>query len=303
MSDSLLPIGYCLTVWWVSTGVVLFLVGLSGQRSRATLAGAAALLGTSLAALVALRQETGIVGAYAAFTAAIGVWGAQEVAFLSGWITGSWRAECPPGARGWERTGYAIRAIIHHEIALALSGLAVVACSAGGANQTGTWTYAALFVMRISAKLNVFFGVPNLTENFLPAHLGYLKSFFGRAPMNLFFPVSVTAMTVALLILIQRAADLNGVAATPIVLLATLVALGLLEHWFLVLPLPVETLWAWGTASRDKRAAAAAIAKERASSGGAKTISRTATPDGRMGAPAAPIRPIVLSTGIEHASP
>lgn len=301
MSDNpLLPIGYGLVVWWVSTGIVLYAIGLSGARSRGTLAGAALLLAGSLAALAALRQETGAFGAYAAFTAAIGVWGAQEVAFLSGWITGSWRSECPPAARGWARTGYAIRAVIHHELALAASGLAVVACTAGGANQVGAWTYGVLFAMRISAKLNVFLGVPNLTENFLPGHLAYLKSFFGRAPMNLLFPVSVTVSTGALVMLVQGASALDGAAATPLVLLATLVALGLIEHWFLVLPLPVEALWAWGLASRDRRAAAAAAVSGAEGSGGATIIRLGALAGGRLsGGTAAAGRPVIMGAAAE----
>jgi hypothetical protein len=38
-------------------------------------------------------------------------------------------------------------------------------------------------------------------------------------------------------------------------LLATLVALGLLEHVFMVLPMPADALWRWGLASRAKPAA------------------------------------------------
>ncbi|WP_375462239.1 putative photosynthetic complex assembly protein PuhE [uncultured Enterovirga sp.] len=298
MSDTLLPIGYGLIVWWVSTGLVLYVVGLSGARSRATLGGAALLLAASLAALVGWREDTGAIETYGAFTAAIGVWGAQEIAFLSGWITGSWRSDCPAGARGWARTGFAVRAVIHHELALAVSGLAVVACVAGGTNQVGAWTYGVLFAMRISAKLNVFLGVPNITENFLPAHLAYLKSFFGRASMNLLFPVSVTVSTVALILLGQRASGLDGTAATALVLLATLVALGLLEHWFLVLPLPVEALWTWGLASRDRRAAAAASKPGDAE--GTKIIRLEPRSGSRIiGGPAAPGRPVLLCTEAE----
>ena len=38
--------------------------------------------------------------------------------------------------------------------------------------------------------------MPNLTEEFLPEHLQYLKSFLARKPMNLLFPVSVTGGTI-----------------------------------------------------------------------------------------------------------
>lgn len=253
VSEIALPILYGLFVWWATTGAALYAVGLTGPRSRKSLVGIAILFVGSLAALAATAGDASVLGAYLAFTAAIGVWGAQEIAFLTGWITGPWRAACPAGIGGWARTGYAVRAILHHELALAASGLAVVAATWDGANQTGAWTFCVLFVMRISAKLNVFLGVPNLTEDFLPAHLGYLKSFFAKKPMNLLFPVSVTASTVALVLLVQATAGADAAAATSLTFLATLVALALLEHWFLVLPLPVEALWTWGLASRDAR--------------------------------------------------
>ena len=35
--------------------------------------------------------------------------------------------------------------------------------------------------MRQSAKLNVFLGVRNLSEEFLPQHLHYLQSYFTRS--------------------------------------------------------------------------------------------------------------------------
>ena len=50
--------------------------------------------------------------------------------------------------------------------------------------------------MHQSAKLNMFFGVPNLGEEMLPEHLRYLASFMTRRPMNMFFPVSVTVSTI-----------------------------------------------------------------------------------------------------------
>ena len=50
--------------------------------------------------------------------------------------------------------------------------------------------------MRESAKLNLFLGVRNLSEEFLPAHLAYLQSYFRRRSMNMLFPFSVTVSTV-----------------------------------------------------------------------------------------------------------
>ena len=45
-----------------------------------------------------------------------------------------------------------------------------------GANQVGLWTFVILWAMRQSAKLNVFLGVRNLSEEFLPEHLRYLET-------------------------------------------------------------------------------------------------------------------------------
>ena len=71
----------------------------------------------------------------------------------------------------------------------------------GAPNQIGVWTFVILWLMRLSAKLNVYLGVPNLTEEFLPDDLAYLKSYFANAPMNLLFPISVTPSTLVTLLL------------------------------------------------------------------------------------------------------
>jgi putative photosynthetic complex assembly protein 2 len=286
--DYALPIVYSLFVWWFSTGAVLYLVGTVGEGSRPAIVGAGALFAASLVGLAATRADTSVAGAYLAFTAALLVWGAQEIAFLTGWITGPWRNPCPAGATGWRRTGYAVGAILYHEIALALSGLAVVAVTWGGANQVGAWTFAVLFGMRISAKLNVFLGVPNITENFLPPHLAHLKSFFGRAPMNLLFPVAVTISTVlATLLVSEAAAAVDPFRAAAMTFLATLVALALLEHWFLVLPLPVEALWTWGLRARDEGAPGTSDATEIGATEDMKVVRLERAQAGHRGGPGA----------------
>jgi hypothetical protein len=70
--------------------------------------------------------------------------------------------------------------------------------------------------------------------------------------MNLLFPVSVTVSTVvgAWLVEAALAAEAPG-AAAGLSFVAMLMALAILEHWFLVLPLPTAKLWHWSLASRD----------------------------------------------------
>jgi putative photosynthetic complex assembly protein 2 len=128
----------------------------------------------------------------------------------------------------------------------------VLALVAGGANRTGAWTFAVLWVMRLSAKLNLFLGVPNSGEELLPDHLGHLKRFLAKRPMNLLFPISITGATLATLhwIRLARAPLASEADTASASLLATLTGLALLEHWLLVIPLPTHALWGWSLRGR-----------------------------------------------------
>ena len=252
MSQYLLPVLYTLFVWWLGTGVILYLDGLPRWTFKWTLLGASFLLALALLGLYVTAEHTRITGAYLAFTFAIVVWAWQEVAFLLEYVTGLRRTICPPTATGWRRACFALLAVLHHELAPVVLGAAVTAATWGGANQTGFWTFMVLWVMRQSAKLKVFLGARNLNENFLPNHLKYLQTYFKRRAMNPLFPASVLVSSVVAW-LIWQAAVLEGIGrfeATSLIFAATLLSLAVLEHWFLVLPLPSEALWSWGLRSR-----------------------------------------------------
>ncbi|WP_295447868.1 DUF3623 family protein, partial [uncultured Thiodictyon sp.] len=115
-------------------------------------------------------------------------------------------------------------------------------------------TFMVLWWMHQSAKLNVFFGVRNINEEYLPEHLAFLARFFSKKSMNPFFPVSVSISTLITGLLVQRAfaADATAFEATGYTFLATLMALAVLEHWLLVMPLPQGAIWGAGLASRAK---------------------------------------------------
>jgi len=254
MSLYLLPILYTLFVWWFSTGVILYLDGLPRWTFKWTLLGATFLLALALLGLYVTASDTRVSGAYLAFTCAIVVWAWQEVAFLLGYVTGPRRTPCPAGATGWRRTGYALQTVLHHELALVVLGAAVVVLTWDGANQTGLWTFMVLWVMRQSAKLNVFLGARNLNEAFLPDHLKYLQTYFARKSMNPLFPVAVLVSS-AVAWLLWQAALAEGIGAfeaTSLAFAATLLALAVLEHAFMMLPLPSEALWNWGLRSRGR---------------------------------------------------
>ncbi len=260
MSDAAIAAGYTLFLWWFSTGAILWLDGLPRGTFRWSMLGASAMAAAGLWGLTASADDTTVLGAYCAFTCGLLVWAWVETSFLTGFLTGPSREPCPAGCVGWPRFLRAAQAILHHELAILAAGAAVLALTWDAPNQVGLWTYAALLVMRLSAKLNLFLGVRNLNEQFLPDHLRYLGSFFARRSMNLLFPVSVTLGTLGCAWLFQAAAA-PGAAAfdrVGLTLIGVLLALAVLEHWFMVLPVPAERLWEWGLASRRRRAADAA---------------------------------------------
>ena len=70
--------------------------------------------------------------------------------------------------------------------------------------------------------------------------------------MNMFFPVSITGATIATAMLISAAGDATAdAAAASMSILATLMGLALVEHWFMVLPFDSTQLWKWGLASEQ----------------------------------------------------
>ncbi|MGB0129653.1 MAG: putative photosynthetic complex assembly protein PuhE [Rhodocyclaceae bacterium] len=253
MWDYGLPVLYTLFVWWFSTGLILYLDGLPRGTFRWSLVGATALLILGLYGLAASQNDTSVFGAYVAFTSGVLVWGWQEVGFLMGFITGPRRDPCPIGCSGWRHLGHAIQAMLYHELSLAAAAGAVIALTWSGTNQVGTWTFLILWGMRESAKLNMFLGVRNLNEEFLPDHLQFLRSFFRRKAMNLLFPVSITVSMVIVTLLVREALAVGSsdFDAAGYAFLGTLMTLAILEHWFLVLPIPTASLWRWGLRSRE----------------------------------------------------
>jgi putative photosynthetic complex assembly protein 2 len=130
-------------------------------------------------------------------------------------------------------------------------GAAVALVTWGGSNLVGLWTFIILWAMRQSAKLNVFLGVLNLNEKFLPVHLKYIHSYFTKRAMNPLLPISIL---LACLFAIPLWQAVFASSATPYqiassTILATLLSLAILEHVLMVLPLSTEGLWKWGLRS------------------------------------------------------
>lgn len=246
-----IPIAYALFLWWFATGLIFWLDQLKAWTFKWSMAGASVVLACSLYAVQALGQDTSLTGVYASFTAGVLAWGWQELSLYTGFVTGPRKQHCQAGCSGWRHFGHAIGVNLWHEIAIIVVAVALWILSWGQANQWGLWAYLLLWSMHLSARLNVFLGVRNVSDEFVPPHMAVLKSFLTRKPMNLLFPVSVTAATIGSVLLFQEAFSASGEDdAAGWSLLAALASLAVVEHWMLMLPLPVEKLWKWSLPER-----------------------------------------------------
>jgi putative photosynthetic complex assembly protein 2 len=206
---------------------------------------------TALYGLSHTADKLSVVNAYCAFTCALLVWGWHELTFLTGWLTGPRQQACT-AASGWPRFSQAVAAILWHELGILAGGLAIAAITWNAANQVGLWTFAVLWIMRTSAKLNLFFGVRNLSEEFLPPHLTYMGSYFKRRPMNAFLPISIALSSLVLVLIALRAMNIESTPAASVglILVGTMLAMAILEHFLLVLPLSSTAMWRWAMRNR-----------------------------------------------------
>jgi putative photosynthetic complex assembly protein 2 len=106
-------------------------------------------------------------------------------------------------------------------------------------------TYALLWFMRLSAKLNLFFGVPQNGAQYLPKHLSYLASYFRTRDMTLWFVLSMGVAMGTWFWLVWLAQQGAVAITTGWVMLATLLGLAIVEHIIMVFPWPLERLWGW----------------------------------------------------------
>ena len=255
------PLFFALLMWFIGTGAVVWL----DSRPRATFKTSLTLAGlVAIAALVVVwvkADDADIGGAYTAFAAAIVIWGWHEMSFLMGHVAGPNRAALPPGTVGWARFKAATATVIHHELAIAATAILLFAITWGQPNQAAPLTFLLLFVLRLSAKFNLFFGVPNLSDEVFPEHLAHLKSYFRVRRMNALFPLSIlfgSGLAVWAWLAAGSAPVGSGASATG-ALLAGLAALGVVEHLFLVMPIKDAKMWRWASHKTHDKAVKTAI--------------------------------------------
>jgi len=247
--DHVLIIGVVVALWWSATGLILWLDSRPSVTYPWSLGGSTVVAALALYGIGTTSNGDETADACVAFLCTLGVWAWQELAFLTGAVTGPRKHGCEAGCTGWRHFLHGCQAVLYHELMLVLCGLAVLILTWEKSNQTAAWTFLVLWGMRQSAKLNLHFGVRNLGLEFLPPQLSHLACYFRRRPMNPLWPLSVAlpAGILAEVVMHIRSPALSEFEITACTIVATLIALGILEHVFLVIPWP--TSWLWGRRS------------------------------------------------------
>jgi putative photosynthetic complex assembly protein 2 len=254
---------FAMLCWWFGTGAILWLVRRPPSGFRTSLTVCTALLGVSLWTTHISMQDQTVGNAYLAFASVIVMWAWHEMVFLTGWITGPRRVPLQPGVLGWTRFVQSTQVVIWHELALLLNFGVLLWMQQGQPSHVALCTFAVLWCMRFSAKMNLFFGVPEVGEQYLPRHLAYLGSYFKKGRLSAFFYVSVAIATAIWAWIVWEVVSGEVAVSTGWVLLASLLGLAIVEHLIMAFPAPMQKLWGWAMShspSSDRSPAPSVIA-------------------------------------------
>lgn len=255
MIDYLLALATVTLAWWFSTGIVLLLNRQGPTWQRGSMLCVTGLAVLSLVYLPERARDLSAAGALFGFGQGLIIWAWLEMTYLMGVITGPRKTPCPADATLARRFWLGLQTSLYHELMVVALVLAVVLLTGTGPNKVAAATFVSLWLMRWSAKLNLFLGVRNYNRDWFPEHLQYLDSYTRRAPMNLLFPLSVTAGTaVAVLLLYQAMSTNDPFLRSADLLVSALLSLAVLEHWFLMYPFGESALWKWALPSREPSA-------------------------------------------------
>lgn len=251
--DYALPILITVLAWWTSTVTVMYRAGLPRGTFVATLAGATVALLAGVAVFLWSRDNATVYGAYAGFLAGLSIWAWHEVSYLFGFVTGPEPRACPPGVSSWQRFVRGVKTCVYHELAIVATALLLLWASWDSPNKVALFTFCILWLMRWSVKLNIFLGVRNLHAEYWPDHLEYLKTFVRHRRMNELFPwsMSLAVLSFVALVLTAAGAGDDAAARSGAILLASLLALAIIEHGLLVVNIDDGVLWRLGMRSRE----------------------------------------------------
>jgi putative photosynthetic complex assembly protein 2 len=223
--------------WWLATGLILAMQRTPVIENASLFV--ACVLGVYGAWLVRdARMATDAAGARRSMLGGALIWGWVAATFYGGWIVGPGPVAPVTGsAPSFTLALQALAAMSHHEVAGVGSILVAWALCRGAPNRVGLHVLVVFWALHQIARLNVFLGVVNPAERFLPEPLQWLREFFGPAQNSPLLFVSITLLAV-LAVLAARAARRapGSAAAHGLAIVALLLALGSFEHLLLAVP-------------------------------------------------------------------
>jgi putative photosynthetic complex assembly protein 2 len=239
--------------WWVSTGVILFLNHLPASTYRWSKFAATKFLLLGLTTIPTFADDVSYFGVLIAFIQGLFIWGWLEMTYLMGFLTGPRKEECPTGVEGWSRFWLALKTSLYHELAVVFLGVLLIYLTFDKPNPVAGYTYATLWGMRWSAKLNLFLGVLNYNSDWLPLGLAYIKSYVRFRRMNFLFPISVCCgAAVAVFFFSAPQSNELDAASLGFLIIGFLIIFAILEHCFLMLPVNDAALWSWAIGTSNK---------------------------------------------------
>ena len=253
MDNPWIAVSFACFLWWFLTGVILFVVNWADNRGlvyhKFVTVGLIPFFITGFYGFLYTLKEMTSFSVYLSFISALSIWGWLELAFLTGVITGPNRILKPVGVSGFKRFRLAWGAIAYSEVMLILVFFILFILSLGATNLFGFFTFFILYFARLSAKLNLFFGVPKINIEFLPARVVHLASHFKISSISWFFPLSVILLLGLIVywsFYFRISIHIESVGGTiGYSLLITLTVLALLEHFFMILTFKDAALWRW----------------------------------------------------------
>jgi len=254
VTQYILPVLYVIFLWWFSTGAILWLSTRSKRNLPASLLLMTVLAAAGFAGATMAANTNQSWAPYLGFVAALAIWGWIEFTFLTGLITGPRTKSCPSNISENQRFKLAFLTLSHHEFSLVGALMAVFLVTYSGDDQTAFWTFLTLWLMRISAKLSIFSGVPSFCKEMMPASLSHLHSYIRDDRIGPVFWISTGATTIILITAVLLL--MNGLVpqqtTTIAVMLTSLVGLAAFEHWMMVLPVKETVLWRWAISDQSR---------------------------------------------------
>lgn len=243
---------FVIFLWWISTTLILVITRKHGTFSNIStmiLLTIVLILGFML--LIYSSSAKNVFFAYLGFVSILMIWAWQETAFLVGWITGNRKSKCPEDAKGLRRAWLAFQTINYHELTLIILGASIWFLTKDAPNVIAFETFLVLWIMRLSAKINVFLGVRNFYEEFLPKKISYLTTYFKRKSYNPLFPFLISlASIIDMLFWYNAGVAVNSFERTSLTLIAALLGLGIVELVLMMLPFQLDRIWRLGLLKR-----------------------------------------------------